>query len=623
LLTFVRVGGGYLTSPLWSREPGVYIASATPGDEPSMRRIALRGADPHFGNDNTRVYMTLRAGNSDSDNVSFISVPATGERPGDEERTHYRSSWATEFRISPDGKWLAFGERFKVLVTPFMQTGKPVDVGPSSTNVPVVQVSTEAGYSLHWSGDSTHVLWSLGPELFSIDVSDALSRAGLLGAHAVKSDTPAQASRTSIGFTMATDVPMNSKLALTHARILTMETPAGANIATARASKIIESGTILIDGNRIGAVTEGRDVPSGYREIDLEGATVLPGFIDVHAHGAQGENGITPQRNWISHANLAFGVTTIHDPSNDTEMIFAASELAKAGMILSPRTFSTGTILYGATGAFKAEVESLDDAMFHLSRMKALGAFSVKSYNQPRRDQRQMVIEAARRLGMMVVPEGGALYQHNMTMVVDGHTSVEHTVPVSTLYNDALSLWGATQVGYTPTLGVAYGGLGGENYWYAKTKVWENEHLLNFVPRYVVDPRSRRRQDAPDGEWNHIEQSKIAKALLDAKQRDIIARDGRGGGPTVGAHGQLAGLAAHWEMWMLVQGGMTPFEALRAATIDGAWYVGLDKDLGSITPGKLADLAIFAADPSTDISQTASINKVMLNGRLYNARTLE
>jgi imidazolonepropionase-like amidohydrolase len=303
-------------------------------------------------------------------------------------------------------------------------------------------------------------------------------------------------------------------------------------------------------------------------------------------------------------------------------MIFAAAELAKAGEILAPRTFSTGTILYGATGSFKAEIDSLDDALFHLARMKAVGAISVKSYNQPRRDQRQMVLEAARRLNMMVVPEGGALYHHNMTMVVDGHTSVEHTLPVSTLYADALTLWGASKTGYTPTLGVAYGGLGGENYWYAKTNVWENDHLMTFVPRYVVDPRSRRPMNAPDGEWNHISQSQIAANVLKSKNAGVIAQDPAQGGPTIGAHGQLAGLAAHWEIWMFVQGGMSPIEALRAATIDGAWYVGLDRDLGSIAPGKLADLAIFGQDPSVEISNTESITHVMLNGRLYDARDL-
>ena len=74
--------------------------------------------------------------------------------------------------------------------------------------------------------------------------------------------------------------------------------------------------------------------------------------------------------------------------------------------------------------------------------MKAIGAFSVKSYNQPRRDQRQQVIEAARELNMMVVPEGGSLFQHNMTMVVDGHTGVEHSLPVAKIYDDVTQLWG-------------------------------------------------------------------------------------------------------------------------------------------------------------------------------------
>src|SRR6185503_20947798 len=132
----------------------------------------------------------------------------------------------------------------------------------------------------------------------------------------------------------------------------------------------------------------------------------------------------------------AFGVTTLHDPSNDTDTVFAASELQRAGLITGPRIFSTGTILYGANLPVTATVDNLEDARSHLRRMKAVGAFSVKSYNQPRRDQRQQIVAAARELNMMVVPEGGSLFEHNMTQVVDGHTGVEHTIPVAKIYAD-------------------------------------------------------------------------------------------------------------------------------------------------------------------------------------------
>ena len=116
-------------------------------------------------------------------------------------------------------------------------------------------------------------------------------------------------------------------------------------------------------------------------------------------------------------ANLAFGVTTTHDPSNDTETVFTNTELIRAGTKLGPRLFSTGTILYGAETPFKAVVENYEDAMSHLRRQKAFGAFSVKSYNQQRRDARQMIIKAARELQMEVVPEGGSLLYMNETMV--------------------------------------------------------------------------------------------------------------------------------------------------------------------------------------------------------------
>jgi imidazolonepropionase-like amidohydrolase len=322
----------------------------------------------------------------------------------------------------------------------------------------------------------------------------------------------------------------------------------------------------------------------------VSGKTIMPGIVDVHAHGPQAQNGWVPQQSWVNYAAIAFGVTTVHDPSNDTNSIFSASELGKAGMIVAPRTFSTGTILYGAGGNIKAEINSLDDAKSHLRRLQAVGAFSVKSYNQPRRDQRQQVIAAARELKMMVVPEGGSLYEHNMTMVIDGHTGVEHAVPVAHLYDDVLQLWPGTKSGYTPTLGVGYGGLFGETYWYQHSNVWENERLLRYVPREVVDPRSRRRLMAPEDDFNHMELAQSVKKLND-----------RGVSIQLGAHGQMQGIAPHWEMWMFVQGGMTPMAALRAATISGAKYLGLDKDVGSLETGKLADLVVLERNPLENI----------------------
>lgn len=673
-VVYEKTGGGYVTTPIWGREQGVYAIGTNGG---SPRLISKRGEHAQFGADSDRVYLTVSEPEKDSDKVSLISVPLHGETPNSREETLYRSDWATELRLSPDGRQLAFAERFNVFVTPFMHAGKAIDIGPKSTNVPVAKVTAEAGSYLHWSGDGTTLRWAIGPTVYSLPVKEAIVAGGFAAEQSAttdaehgdtpdaggtdqdakaakqddkkadKKDSPKPPSPRTAEITLRADydtpTPRDGTpgvIALTNARILTMQNLAwqqGQNPNAARGMSVIEHGTVVVRGNRIESVGNATSVqiPDGATVVDLEGSVISPGLIDVHAHGAQGENGFTPQRNWINHANLAFGVTTIHDPSNNTELVFSASELAKTGQILAPRIFSTGMILYGAQGSFKAEIDTLDDAVFHLKRMKAVGAFSVKSYNQPRRDQRQMVLEAARRVGMMVVPEGGALYQTNMTMVVDGHTSVEHTLPVGDIYDDTTQLWGHSQVGNTPTLIVAYGGLGGENYWYAKTEVWANEHLGHFVPRFILDPRSRRPVDAPDNEWNHIAEARVTKKILDAKAAgiggELAAAQSQGdnptgantwGGPTLGAHGQQAGMGAHWEMWMMVQGGMTPMEALRAATIDGAWYVGLDKDIGSIAPGKLADMVIYREDPSADIRKTETVRLVMLNGRLYDSKDL-
>ncbi|PYQ31980.1 MAG: amidohydrolase [Acidobacteria bacterium] len=576
---------GFLTSALWSADPAIYVIP-TAGGKPKL--VSKKGALPQFGASNDRVFfMTFE----DEGKRALRSVDIDG---GD-ERTHVISAFATDFAISPDEKWLAWTEKFRARITPFVRTGKTIDISPDMKTIPSATVSRDTGEYIHWSGDSKRLYWSLGAELFSRDLKDAF--AFLDGAPEKLPEPPAAG--INIGFSQSYDVP-SGKLALTGARIITM-----------KGDEVIENGTIVIDRNRIAAVGANVSVPSDAKVIDVAGKTIMPGIIDVHWHGSMGSEQITPQQSWINYAALGYGVTTLHDPSNDTAEIFASSELAKAGLIVAPRIFSTGTILYGAKAPFKADIDKLDDAISHLRRMKAVGAFSVKSYNQPRRDQRQQIIAAARQLQMMVVPEGGSLFEHNMTMVVDGHTGVEHSIPVAKIYDDVVQLWSHTRVGYTPTLIVGYGGNWGENYWYQHTNVWEDARLSSFVPRRILDSRSRRRTMVPEDENNHFDNARIAKRLYDA-----------GVSVQLGAHGQRESLGAHWELWMFNQGGMTPLESIRSATLAGARYLGLDKDIGSLETGKLADLIVLDANPLDNIRNSTSVHYTIVNGRVFDSATM-
>lgn len=595
LITWRKFTGGYLLSPQWSTEPGIYVYDIAAD---ASTRVSKSGSNPHFATDNQRVYFTTSVSGTDYPERQFVSVDLNGE----DKREHlYGADNVIEYRLSPDKKWVAFTYQYKPYVAAFTDIGQRLNIGPKTTSFPVKQIAKEAGEYLNWSSDSSGLGWHHGPWYYERDLDSTFE---FLSGNELTGDE--EPSKTNISMEVDFDKP-NGYVALVGGKVVTMR---DAN----NQREVLEKATVLIKDNRIVAVGSEDEVtiPQNTLMINAKGKTVIPGLVDAHAHGSQGSNEIIPQQNWGMYSLLAFGVTTIHDPSNDTTEIFAAAEMQRAGKILAPRIYSTGTILYGAELiGYKAIVTDYEDALFHIQRMKDVGAISVKSYNQPARSQRQQILKAAQELGIMVVPEGGGKYQQNITMMVDGHTGLEHAIPIARGYDDLTQLWSITGFGYTPTFGVSYGGMMGEEYFYDRTEVWKNPRLMRYTPSYLVHRRAIRRPTAPDNQYNHFAIAEYAKELRD-----------KGVGVHIGAHGQREGLAAHWEMWMMSQGGFSEWEALRGATIDGAVHLGMEKDLGSIEVGKLADLVVIDGDVLNNILLSEMVEYTVFNGRVYEAATM-
>ncbi len=594
-----RGKGGYLLTKDWSVDPGIYLLPSSGG---KAEKVNGGGKWPHFGASNDRLFFT-RGGKT----IDLISVTLEGL----DERIHATSELVSEYQVSPDGSHLAFHENYDVHVVPMLPGPQALKVGRAGASLPKVEVSGNGSSYMHWSKQGKSINWSLGDTLFTAAVEDFRPKPTFHDAapqnEADTSSTPEKfhppTDGLNLSMTVDTDKPSGT-IALTGARIITMNGDDGG---------VIENGTLIIKDNRISAVGRNISIPAGAKVVNLEGKTITPGFIDAHAHGPQGSDDIIPQQNWSTIAHLALGVTTIHDPSSRANLIFPASEYQRAGMQLSPRIYSTGEVVYGAKApGFYASIESYEDAEEHVFRLAEQGAHSIKNYNQPRRDQRQQVVAAAMKANIAVVAEGGSNYHMDMAMVADGNTSIEHNLPQAMIYEDVLSMYSQTQVAYTPTLVVTYGGLAADPYWRQATDVWRHPILSKHVPPRILQANNVRRTTAPESDFVDDVSARTAHML---KERGVLV--------SIGAHGQQQGLAAHWEIWSFARGGFSPIEALATATIAPAQHLGFDKDLGSLEVGKLADMVIMNSNPLDDINNTDDILMVMLNGRLYDAKTMD
>jgi Tol biopolymer transport system component len=588
---------------------------------------------PHVGPDPERVYvwaeseglLSMRYDGTDIKPVVKVTAPSPGGQGGGGSTT------PDEVVLAPDGKRaLVRANRNVFMITVPPVGGAVPTISVTSTAMPTWRLTKVGGDFIGWTPDGAAAFYSIGRSFFLHDLAmaadvDATNRAnaaaeaertaasaaekpaapppGAAGADSTQKPAappkpPAfeyEPHRVDVEIVVDKDKP-RGVIALRNARLITM-----------KGDEVITRGDIVITDNRITAIgPSGRvPIPPGAVVRDLAGKTIMPGLVDIHAHTwvAWGVH-----RSQVSQflAQFAFGVTTQRDPQTSSEDALTYQDLMETGELIGPRLYSTGP------GVFSADnIRSLDDARDVLRRYADhYNTKTIKQYMVGDRKVRQWVIMAARELGLTPTTEGGSNFTMNLTLMQDGYAGLEHTLPISPFYADVVRLGAASGITYTPTLIVSYGGPTGRQHFLTSVDIDEDRRLRTFTPHDEIDKWKST-------SWNREDQYVYP---LHAQQ---LTKWVEGGGRLgLGSHGEVQGIGAHWELWMMASGGMKPHAALKAATIDSADAIGFAKDLGSLEVGKLADLIVLDANPLDDIRNSAKISQVMKNGRLYDAATL-
>ena len=502
-----------------------------------------------------------------------------------------------QLRLSPDGKWILaqVAQQLHVVAMPQASTdGKEPVVDLGDPKLPHRRLTAAGADFFEWSVDGRTITYALGSTFYTKKLADVALNAP---DHPSWTADPAPATAYPADVSVPRDVP-HQTLVLRGATALPMDRPA------------IADADIVITDNRITAIgPEGSvAIPAGATIRDVHGKTIMPGFVDTHDHIGTVRRDVLDFSDWSLRSRLAYGVTTSFDPSTLSIDMVAYKDLLDAGMMLGPRLPSTGTAIFSFN-----RFASYDEVLAVLRRYRDdYGLHNIKEYRTGDRKVRQWVNMACLQLGLQPTTEGALSLKLDLTQIMDGYSGNEHALVAFPLHDDVIQLMAKSHTSYTTTLQITNGGASGQDYFIAEHDPGEDAKFKHFTPPFAVDQMTTRLD-----QWLPLSQyvfPTVAKGALDIEHQ--------GGLVGIGAHGNTPGVGFHFEMEAHVLGGWTPEEVLHAATLGSAETIGRVGEIGSLTPGKFADLLILDADPRQNIDNAWTIEAVMKNGRLYRASDL-
>jgi Tol biopolymer transport system component/imidazolonepropionase-like amidohydrolase len=570
-------GSAWLLFPSWSSDQKSIIVQRTDGisDPYRLLRVSLSGGEsvqlaatgnswtarPHLSSDGATLYYTARTGAY----ANVFRLPL--DEGGKPEPVTNLNRHVHDGLVSPDGKWLAFRSNTEIWLAR-MQTRV-------LTGEDFHRFSAQGGRSFHFSLDSSAILYSEGPHVWR---------------------QPLEGGR-------ASEIPVRLTLRRTVAPPLLIS---NVKVLDVNAGKFSENSSVLADQGRIAWIgpEAGRSIPSDAVRLDCGGRYALPGLTDSHMHTAWANQQTS------ADSIIAYGITSVRDTGSRLDLINALKDQAEATNLPIPRYFASGDIFEGMMplwGDAFLEITTKEEAREYVREWKALGADFIKAYDSLAWYVKSTIAEEAHRQGLPVVGHGLSA-EEIIRSVILGFSTLEHNGPSN---DDLRKLLAASGVKIDPTLTVFMG---------ARIPLAGNAPAVDRKFRKYV-PEGSLRAARPGGAISDADWAGWKDTLA------RISREYRAGvrlldGTDALMTGVFFGPSLHYSLQYLNAADVSTADVLRIATVGAAETEGASSDLGTLGPGKLADIVLLDGNPLEDIKNTTRIWRVIKAGNVFDPATM-